>query len=75
MISLTQLLTLAAEAHIIPVLCNDTSGILAYGRTRRTATTGQRHALTARDRGCSFPACTKLLSGIPNADDRGGWRQ
>ena len=33
--------------------------MLAYGHTRRTATPGLRRALTARDRGCAFPACTR----------------
>ncbi|MBV9594735.1 MAG: HNH endonuclease [Actinobacteria bacterium] len=29
-----------------------------YGRSKRIATVPQRRALTARDRGCSFPGCT-----------------
>ena len=32
---------------------------LDVGREHRTITTGQWAALTARDRGCAFPACTR----------------
>lgn len=39
-------------------MINDVGGVLSYGRTRRVATARQRLALTARDRGCSFPGCT-----------------
>jgi len=56
-ISIPALLRLATEADIIPTVLNNTGGILAYGRTRRLATPTQRLALTARDRGCSFPGC------------------
>jgi hypothetical protein len=59
LIPIGELLTLAAEAHIIPVVLNDSSGVLAYGQTRRLASCGQRHALAARDRGCVFPGCTR----------------
>jgi len=58
-LSIPNLLRLAAEADIIPVVLNDAGGILAYGRTRRLATRAQRLALTARDRGCSFPGCDR----------------
>ena len=57
-ISIAELLHLAAEAEIIPVVLDDAGGVLAYGRTRRYATPAQRRALAARDRGCSFPGCT-----------------
>jgi HNH endonuclease len=33
--------------------------VLSYGQTRRLASCGQRLALAARDRGCSFPGCTR----------------
>jgi hypothetical protein len=56
--SVTELLHLAAEAEIIPVVLDDAGGVLAYGRTRRYATPSQRRALAARDGGCSFPNCT-----------------
>jgi hypothetical protein len=54
-----QLLELASEAEIIPVVCDDTGGILAYGHTRRLASTAQRKALALRDGGCCFPGCTR----------------
>jgi Domain of unknown function (DUF222) len=57
--SIPQLLTIACDAQVVPVVFNDAGGILAYGRTRRLASTGQRLALTARDQGCSFPGCTR----------------
>ena len=59
LISIPNLLRLAAEADIIPVVLNDAGGILAYGRTRRLATPAQRLALAARDRGYSFPGCDR----------------
>jgi hypothetical protein len=43
----------------VPVVLGDGGGILAYGRKHRLATKGQRDALFARDRGCSFPECAK----------------
>jgi Domain of unknown function (DUF222)/HNH endonuclease len=49
-------LTLAGQANLIPVVLDHT-GILSYGQARRTASTGQRHALAARDKGCCFPGC------------------
>jgi hypothetical protein len=57
--SLAQLMQMAAEAEVIPVVLNDTGGILCYGRTRRFATCAQRLALAARDGGCSFPGCDR----------------
>jgi hypothetical protein len=57
--SVQQLLTIACDAQIVPVIFNDAGGILAYGRTRRLASTGQRLALIARDGGCAFPGCTR----------------
>ena len=56
-LTITDALHLAADADIIPVILDDAGGITAYGRTRRTASPHQRHALTARDRACSFPGC------------------
>jgi hypothetical protein len=58
-LSVEKLLTIACDAQVVPVVFNDAGGILAYGRTRRLATTGQRLALIARDGGCSFPGCTR----------------
>jgi hypothetical protein len=58
-LSIAKLLEMAADAHVIPVVCADTGGVLAYGRGRRLASKAQRLALAARDRGCSFPGCTR----------------
>jgi hypothetical protein len=57
--SITKLLQMSADAHIIPVICNETGGVLAYGRGRRLAARGQRLAMAARDGGCSFPGCNR----------------
>jgi hypothetical protein len=58
-LSVPQLLTIACDAQVVPVVFNDAGGILAFGRTRRLASTGQRLALIARDGGCAFPGCTR----------------
>jgi hypothetical protein len=44
------------------VVLNGAGGILAYGRARRLAAPGQRLALMARDKGCSFPRCRETAS-------------
>ena len=58
-VSAKALLTMACDAQVVPVVFNDAGGILAYGTTRRLASSGQRLALAARDRGCSFPGCDR----------------
>lgn len=58
-LSITQLLQMAGDAHVIPVICTDTGGILAYGRGRRLASREQRLALAARDGGCCLPGCDR----------------
>ena len=58
-LSIPTLLRLAGDAEVIPVIFNDTGGILAYGRGKRLADRGQRLALAARDGGCSFPGCDR----------------
>src|SRR5882757_8724705 len=55
-ISVHEALKQAGETNVIPVVL-DSKGILAYGQSRRTATTNQRLALAARDGGCCFPGC------------------
>jgi hypothetical protein len=57
--SISKLLQMAADAHVIPVICNEAGGVLAYGRGRRLADRGQRLALAARDGGCCFPGCNR----------------
>jgi Zn ribbon nucleic-acid-binding protein len=55
-LSVDTALEAAGQANVIPVVL-DSTGIVAYGQSRRTATTGQRFALAARDKGCCFPGC------------------
>jgi hypothetical protein len=52
-------LQLAADAQIVPAVLDTHGAVLHLGRTRRTASPGQRLALAARDQGCSFPACDR----------------
>lgn len=59
LISAAQLLRIACDAAVIPVVFNDAGGVLAYGRERRLASRGQRLALVARDGGCTFPGCDR----------------
>ncbi|HSY15080.1 MAG TPA: DUF222 domain-containing protein, partial [Jatrophihabitantaceae bacterium] len=49
---------LADQADIVTVRLDSRGAITSYGRQRRTASTNQRLALAARDRGCTFPGCT-----------------
>ncbi|MGI8665386.1 MAG: DUF222 domain-containing protein [Jatrophihabitans sp.] len=58
-LTVAEALRLAGEATLLPVVLDDAGGILSYGRGRRLASPGQRKALFARDRGCTFPDCTK----------------
>ena len=58
-LSARQFLHLAADTEIIPVVLNDAGGIMSHGRTKRFATPAQTKALRARDRGCTFPDCTR----------------
>jgi len=59
MIGARELLAWACEAEIVAVVFNDLGGVLNYGRSRRLASPGQRLALAARDRGCTFPGCDR----------------
>ena len=49
---------LACDAEIIPMVLGGDSEPLDVGRSRRLFTRGQRLALIARDKGCSFDGCT-----------------
>lgn len=59
---------IAGDAEVIPVLfdrsvSNGKNDCRLYlGRTQRLANRAQRRALTARDGGCSFPACSRPAS-------------
>lgn len=58
-LTVPEVLRLAAEARVIPVVLGDVGEVLALGRGRRLASSPQRRALIARDRGCTFPGCAK----------------
>ncbi|QDW28414.1 DUF222 domain-containing protein [Arthrobacter sp. KBS0702] len=49
---------IACDADIIPLLLGSQGRILDIGRTSRIFPPHIRKALTARDQGCAFPACT-----------------
>ncbi len=61
-LSIHDALRLAADANVLPAVLNDAGGVLAYGQGRRLAAPGQRKALFARDRGCTFPGCTRTAA-------------
>lgn len=70
-LSIDEALKLAAEGSMLPAILADTGGVLAYGRARRLSSPGQRKALFARDRGCTFPGCGRSAaqSEIHHATD------
>jgi hypothetical protein len=49
---------IACDADVIPVLLGSEGRILDIGRTTRIFPPHIRKAITARDQGCAFPACT-----------------
>ncbi|HEX4728715.1 MAG TPA: DUF222 domain-containing protein, partial [Jatrophihabitans sp.] len=61
-LSVQDALRLAAGGEALPAVLDDAGGVLAYGRGRRLASAGQRKALFARDRGCTFPGCTRTAA-------------
>ena len=70
-ISVDEALRIAADGALIPAVLGGTGGIIDFGRGRRLASRGQRRALFARDRGCTFPGCTRSAaqSEIHHATD------
>jgi len=48
---------LACDCGVIPMVLGSESQPLDVGRMHRFVTPGQRRALHARDRGCTFPGC------------------
>ena len=61
-LSINEALRLAADGHVLPAILTDAGGILAYGIGRRLGSPGQRKALFARDRGCTFPGCARTAA-------------
>uniref|UniRef100_UPI00126669A6 HNH endonuclease signature motif containing protein n=1 Tax=Microlunatus speluncae TaxID=2594267 RepID=UPI00126669A6 len=56
-LTVPELLRLAGEAEIYPVVLTNHGKLLDFGRSRRVANKHQTLALIARDGGCSFPGC------------------
>ncbi len=56
-ISATDVRILACDARIRPVVLSGAGQPLDVGRSSRSATTPQKHALKIRDGGCAFPGC------------------
>jgi hypothetical protein len=61
-LTINDALCLAADAKLLPAVLSDAGDVLAFGRGRRLASAGQRKALFARDRGCTFPSCTRTAA-------------
>ncbi|BBZ07294.1 hypothetical protein MDOR_14630 [Mycolicibacterium doricum] len=58
-IPIRDLIRMAGQSrHYLAVFDDHTEEVLYFGRARRCATTAQRLALFARDRGCTHPSCT-----------------
>jgi len=58
LLSLEQVEPLVGDARVFPVVLDSVRGVQSYGSLHRIFTEGQRLAMTARDRGCSFPGCS-----------------
>jgi hypothetical protein len=58
-LSVDEALRIAADGALIPAVLGGTGEIIDFGRSRRLASRGQRRALFARDRGCTFPGCPR----------------
>ncbi|WP_181774573.1 HNH endonuclease signature motif containing protein [Amycolatopsis pittospori] len=56
-ISATDVRILACDARIRPVVLSGAGQPLDVGRSSRSTTTPQKHALKIRDGGCAFPGC------------------
>jgi hypothetical protein len=61
-LTIDQALKLAADANLLPTVLSQAGDVLAYGRGRRLASAGQRKAIFARDRGCTFPGCDRTAA-------------
>jgi len=58
LLPMSDVIRLAGHSHHYLAIFNQHTEIPLYlGRTRRTASPGQRIVLHAKDRGCSFPGC------------------
>ena len=57
LISVPRAMTLVG--HAMSVRLDPSGGVMSYGRTKRLVPPEMRLALTARDRGCTFPGCDR----------------
>ena len=58
-LSATALRRLCCDACVIPIVLDGVGQPLDVGRRARTVPDGLRRAVTARDRGCAHPGCTR----------------
>jgi hypothetical protein len=55
----TELRRLCCDAGVIPIVLDGVGQPLDVGRQARSVPDGMRRAVTARDRGCAHPGCTR----------------
>jgi len=58
-VSIRDAIRMASHAHHYLTVFDDNGRALYLGRSKRIASGDQRIVLIARDRGCSFPSCTR----------------
>ncbi|WP_082899535.1 HNH endonuclease signature motif containing protein [Rhodococcus sp. EPR-147] len=58
-VSIRDAIRMASHAHHYLTIFDDHGRALYLGRSKRIASADQRIVLIARDRGCSFPSCTR----------------
>ncbi|OZE91397.1 hypothetical protein CH302_25205 [Rhodococcus sp. 15-2388-1-1a] len=58
-VSIRDAIRMASHAHHYLTIFDDNGRALYLGRSKRIASADQRIVLIARDRGCSFPSCTR----------------
>jgi hypothetical protein len=58
-VSIRDAIRMASHAHHYLTVFDDNGRALYLGRSKRIASADQRIVLIARDRGCSFPSCTR----------------
>ena len=59
LIPIRRAIDLAGEAQTLSVLFDAHGGVLDYGQARRIVPPAMRLAITARDKGCTFPGCDR----------------
>lgn len=59
LVTIRDAIRMASHAHHYLAIFDDDGRALYLGRSKRIASADQRIVLIARDRGCSFPGCTR----------------